>query len=165
MENTNTVEPKPEYTPTPVQLARGAALRRFNLLYVYLPIIFAAVIAFFIIGLLFWVTLIQPGETSRVTVSGIASSVIVLVSLPMTILCALPSVLFIVLFVQGRNKGLAPIKQIRTIFWRIDSLILKVQSAVNEYTPKIANIVIKPHAIVAYGRNLLNQFINLLKRS
>ncbi len=165
MEYTNTVETKPEYQPTPVQLEREAALRRFNRLFVYLPIIIAAVIALFVIGLLFWATFIQPGENNREIVSGIASSIIILVSLPMTLLCALPSVLFIALFVQARNRGTAPIKRVQTLFWRLDTLVLKIQTAVNEYTPKAANVVIKAHAVVAYGRNLLTQFINLLKRS
>jgi hypothetical protein len=165
MEYTNSVQPKPEYQPTPAQVERKVALRRFNRLFVYLPILFAAVIALFIIGLLFWVTFIQPGESSRTTVSGIASSVIILVSLPMTLLCALPSILFIVLFTQMRNKQMAPIKRIQTIFWRIDSLVLKVQTAVNKNTPKAANIVIIAHALMAYIRNLLTQLLNLLKRS
>lgn len=165
MEYTNTVEPKPEYQPTPAQLEREAALRRFNRLFVYLPILFAAVIALFIIGLLFWVTLIQPGESSRATVSGIASSVFILFSLPMTLLCALPTILFIVMFTQMRNKQMAPLKRVQTIFWRLDSLVLKVQTAVNEYTPKAAGVVIKAHAMMAYIRNLFTQLINLLKRS
>lgn len=165
MEYTNSVEAKPEYQPTPVQLEREAALRRFNRLFVYLPIGIAVIIALLVIGLLFWVTLIQPGEDSRETVSGIASSVVILASIPMTIICAIPSVLFIVVFFQGRKKGMAPIKRIQTIFWRIDSLVLRLQSAVNEYTPKVANVIVKPHAAVAYVRNLFNQFINLFKRS
>lgn len=165
MEYTNSVEPKPEYRPTSAQEERAAALRRFNRLFVYLPVIIAAVIALAIVGLLFWVTLFQPGESSRETVGGIASAVIILVSLPMTLLCAIPSILFIGVFVQGRNKGMAPIKRVQTIFWRIDSFVLKIQTAVNENTPKVAGVVIKAHAAVAYVRNLLNQLINLLKRS
>jgi hypothetical protein len=54
MEYTTTVETKPEYQPTPAQQARDAALRRFNRLFVYLPVIIAAVIALIVIGLLFW---------------------------------------------------------------------------------------------------------------
>jgi hypothetical protein len=165
MESVTTVETKPEYQPTPAQLARAAALRRFNRWFVYLPVSIAAVIALLVIGLLFWVTLIQPGENSRETVSGIASAVIILVSLPMTLLCALPSVLIIGAFVQGRQKGMAPLKRVQTIFWQIDSLVLRLQTAVKNFTPKIAGIVIKAHAAVAYIRNLLNQLKNMLKRS
>lgn len=166
MEYTNTVEPpKPEYQPTPNQLERAAELRRFNRWFVYLPITVAALIVLFVIGLLFWVTLIQPGENSRETVSGVASSVVILASVPMTLLCALPSVLVIWAFVQGRQNGTAPIKRIQTIFWRIDSLVLKLQSAVYDATPKVSGVVIKAHAVAAYIRNLFNQLINLLKRS
>lgn len=146
-------------------MARAAALRRFNRWFVYLPVIMAAVIVLVVVGLLFWVTLIQPGENSRETVGGIASAVVILVSLPMTVLCALPSVLIIGAFVQGRQRGMAPIKRIQTIFWRIDSLVLRLQSAVYDFTPKVAGVVIKAHAAVAYVRNLLNQLMNLLKRS
>jgi hypothetical protein len=165
MESVTTVETKPEYQPTAAQLARAAALRRFNRWFVYLPVIMAAVIVLVVVGLLFWVTLIQPGENSRETVGGIASAVVILVSLPMTVLCALPSVLIIGAFVQGRQRGMAPIKRIQTIFWRIDSLVLRLQSAVYDFTPKVAGVVIKAHAAVAYVRNLLNQLMNLLKRS
>jgi hypothetical protein len=165
MEYTNSVEAKPEYQPTPVQLERDAALRRFNRLFVYLPIVFAAVIALFVIGLLFWVTFIQPGENGRETVSGIASAVIILVSLPMTIICVIPSALFIGVYFQGRKKGMAPIKSLQRIFWRIDKLVLRLQTAVNENAPKAANAVIKAHTAVEYVRNLLKQFINLFKRS
>lgn len=165
MELTNSVETKPEYQPTTAQLERAAALRRFNRWFVYLPAIIAAVIALFVIGLLFWVTLIQPGENSRETVSGIASAVIILVSMPMTVLCALPSVLVIVMFVEGRKRQMAPIKRVQTIFWRIDSLVLRLQSAVRDFTPKAAGVVIRVHAAAAYVRNLLNQLMNLLKRS
>jgi hypothetical protein len=165
MDYSNTIEPKPEYRPTPAQLARAADIRRFNRLFVYLPVILAAVIALVVVGLLFWITLIQPGEASRELVGGIAASVVILVSMPMTILCALPSILVIVLFLQGRKKGTAPIKRVQTIFWRIDALGLRAQTAVNQFAPKAAGLVIKAHGIAAYGRNLLNQLINLLKRS
>jgi len=40
-----------------------------------------------------------------------------------------------------------------------------LQSAVYDFTPKVAGVVIKAHAAVAYVRNLLNQLMNLLKRS
>jgi hypothetical protein len=165
MEYTTIVETKPEYKPTPRQLERAAALRRFNRWFVYLPIIFAALIVLAVIGLLFWVTLIQPGESGRETVSGIASAVVILVSIPMTLLCAIPSVLIIGLTIQSRQKGQAPIKRVQTIFWRLDSLILRIQSAVNDFVPKAANIVIKGHTALAYVRTLLNKLINLLKRS
>lgn len=165
MEYTNIVEPKPEFKPTRVQEERAAALKRFNRLFVYVPILIAAVIALVVIGLLFWVTLIRPGESSRDTVSGIASAVVILASLPMTVLCAVPSILFIGAFVQGRKKGMAPLKRIQTIFWQIDNFVLRIQTAVNENTPKVAGVVIKAHAAVAYVRNLLNQLLNLLKRS
>lgn len=165
MEYTETAEVKPEYQPTDRQLERAAALRRFNRLFVYLPIILAALIGLFVVGLLFWVTLVQPGEGSRETVSGIASFVIILTSIPMTLLCAIPSVLFIALIVQGRQKGTAPIKRVQTIFWRLDSLVLRLQSTVNEFMPKMADVVIRGHAAVAFVRNLLNKLTNLLKRS
>jgi cytochrome c oxidase assembly factor CtaG len=165
MEHTTTIETKAEYLPTAVQLDRETALRRFNRLFVFLPIIIAAVIALIVVGLLFWVTLIRPEESSRQTVSGIASAVIILASLPLTILCALPTLLFIALVYQGRQKKTAPLKRVQTIFWRIDSLVLKIQNAVNQTMPRLAGVVIKAHAAVAYVRNLLNQLINLLKRS
>ena len=165
MEYTNTVEVKPEYQPTPRQLERAAALRRFNRLFVYLPVGFAAFVGLAVIGLLIWVTLIQPGESSRETVSGIASAVVILVSIPMTLLCAIPSLLIIGITVQSRQKGQAPIKRVQTILWRIDNLVLRFQSKVNEATPKVANVVIKGHTAVAYVRNLLTNLINLLKRS
>ncbi|MFZ0545945.1 MAG: hypothetical protein WAM60_10935 [Candidatus Promineifilaceae bacterium] len=165
MELTNSVETKVEYQPTATQLERAAALRRFNRLFVYLPILAAAVIALFVVGLLVWITLIQPVENSQETVSGIASAVVVLVSLPMTVLCALPSALFIGAFVQGRKKKMAPTKRLQTIFWQIDGLVLRLQTAVNSFTPKVAGAVIKAHAAVAYVRNLLNQLLHLLDRS
>lgn len=165
METVTTVEPKPPYQPTAAQLQRAADLRRFNRWFVYLPVIAAAVIALVVVGLLFWVTLIQPGENSRETVSGIASAVVILAALPMTVLCALPSVLVIVAFVQGRQKGMAPLKRIQTIFWQIDSLVLRLQSAVRSFTPRVAGVVIRAHTAAAYVRNLLNQIMNLLKRS
>jgi hypothetical protein len=165
MEYTNTVEIQLEYQPTPAQIDRDAALRRFNRLFVYLPIIIAALIALVMIGLLFWVTLIQPGENSRETVSGIASAVIILVSIPMTLLCALPSALIIGLTLQSRQKGQAPIKRIQKSFWWLDNLVLRIQSTVNETVPKVANPVVKGHAAAAYVRTLLNKIINLLNRS
>ena len=165
MEYTTTTEVKPEYEPTARQIERDDALRRFNRLFVYLPILITAVIALAVIGLLFWVTIIQPGEASRETVSGIASAVVILVSLPMTVLCAIPSILIIAITVQGRKKGMAPIKRVQTLFWRLDGLVLRIQSAVNENVPKVANVVIKGHAVVAYVRNLLTKITNLLKRS
>jgi hypothetical protein len=165
MEYTNSVETTPEYQPSAAQLERNAALRRFNRLFVYLPAVFVAVIALVVLGLLFWVTLIQPGDNSRETVSGIASAVVILASLPMMLLCALPSALFIGLYMQGRKREMAPIRRLQTIFWRIDNLVLRLQSAVNGTTPKVAGVVIKGHAAVMFVRNLVNQFINLLKRS
>ncbi len=165
MEYTNTIETRPEYQPTSRQLERDAALRRFNRLFVYLPVLLAVLIALAVIGLLFWVTLIEPGESSRETVSGIASAVVILVSIPMTLLCAVPSLLVIGITMQSRQKGQAPIKRIQSIFWRLDNLVMRLQTKVNETTPKVANVVIKGHTAVAYVRTLLNKLINLLKRS
>lgn len=165
MEVTNSVTTSTEYVPTTTQLERAAALKRFNRLVVYLPIIVAALIVLIVVGLLFWVALIQPGEASRETVGGIADAVIILVSIPMMLLCAIPSILFIAITIQGRKKGMAPLKRVQVLFWRLDNIVLRIQSTIQRTMPKIAAPVISGHALVAYVRNLLTQLVNLLKRS
>ncbi|MGD2049286.1 MAG: hypothetical protein PVH03_07315, partial [Chloroflexota bacterium] len=76
------VPEKTEYTPTPSQLERGASIKRFNRLFVYLPISFFSVVAILITILLLYLSLNPPTDETLLTISGIADAVVILGTIP-----------------------------------------------------------------------------------
>jgi hypothetical protein len=159
------VQEKTEYTPTTVQQERAASIKRFNRLFVYLPISFFSVLAILLTILLLYLSLNPPTDETLSTISGIADSVVILGIVPTLVLCAIVPALFLVTTFQARKQGMAPLRQLQFLLWRMDSGIGLVRQKVNETAPKIARPFITVHSKFAFFQTLLKRIPHLFRRS
>lgn len=156
---------KTEYIPTPIQQERAASLRRFNRLYVYVPVSLFSVVAILITVFLLYLSLNPPTEETLKTISGIADAVLILGTIPAIIVCGIVPTLILVTTVQARKRGMAPLRQLQTLLWRMDSGVGMVRQKVDETAPKIARPFITVHAKLVYFQTLLKRIPHLLRRS
>lgn len=159
------VPEKTEYTPTTSQLERAASIKRFNRLFVYLPISFFGVVAILLTILMLYLSLNPPTEETLLTISGIADAVVILGTVPAIIVCGIVPALFLVTTIQARQRGMAPLRQLQTLLWRMDSGIGLVRQKVDETAPKIARPFIIVQAKIAYFQALIKKIPHLFRRS
>lgn len=158
--------------PNPQQLARQKALRRFNLLYVYLPLGFVFVLwVSAILGLLWlaiageWFAMNTNQESMRQTMSGAADFIAIVAMAPWLIICALPTILPIALVINRRQKANEQAKQTKEaklpIFWRIENQLTNVSGKIEPLLPKIAQPVITLNAGIAFIETMIRKLLNL----
>ncbi len=159
---TTPVQADPQlYQPSPDQLARAAALKRFNRLYIYLPLAVFSVVGLVLVGLLLWGTLSPNIVGTREFVSGLADLILILAVLPMMLLCAIVPAAYIAWVVYRRQQPQREHGRFQTLIWRLDSLVTKAQDKTSDVMPKVATPVIKGHSWLAY----LQSFIKNIKRN
>lgn len=153
-----------KYQPAPEQLERAAALRRFNRLYLYLPLAVFSLAGLVLVGLLLW-GVFSPNVTgTREFASGLADLVVIMTVMPLLLLCALVPAAAIGWLVYRRQQPRQEHGRFQTLFWRLDTLLTRLQATVSTTLPKAAVPVIKGHAWAAYLRALLENLKKLLIR-
>lgn len=151
-------QPPVAFQPSAEQLARADALRRFNWLYIYTPLIMLAVVT---VSLVFWLTWGMLFATElgisqmRERVSAVADLIIIALTLPATLMCLLLPGLGIALLVHDREREMTRIAWLRTWLWRLDSLVAQVRDKTAENAPKVAGQVVQFNGRVSYFRALL----------
>lgn len=158
------------YRASAEQLQRAAALRRFNWLYVYTPVIVLSLVALTLVILLLWGVLSPNIEGTNAFVSGLADVVIILFSLPLMLLCAIgPAALvgMIVLDVRRRRdpQAVPILDRLQRLLWRLDSLAGSVLLKTRELSHKAAELVIRAHTRIAYLKTLFNRIKRVFIRS
>lgn len=158
------------YRPTPEQRQRAAALRRFNWLYVYTPVIVVSLVALILVILLLWGALSPNIEGTSAFVSGLADVIIILFSLPLLALCAIgPGALvaMIVLTVRRRRdpQAAALLDRLHTLLWRLDNMVERVLVKTRELSARAAGVVIRVQARAAYLKTLFNRIKGVFIRS
>lgn len=149
--------------PTADQLARESALRRFNWLFLYTPLL---VLAVGVLALLVWLlmaTLPMEGSGARQTVSAAADLIIIGVSLPLTVACLLLPGLALALAIKDRARERSRIAGFQRLLWRVDNVVETVRTKTAEITPKIAQPVLAAHGWLAYGRAFIDRVWRILK--
>lgn len=168
------IQAEPTYKPNEEQLVRAEALRRFNWLYVYTPLIIGTVIVFVLLGFMFWGAFAQPVEDKRLFLSGLADIVIIFTALPMTLLCAVGPVALVGMIAyrvqkqrERKEAGQSPPAggRLQRLIWRLDAMLDNVYGKIVETLPKITNPVIQFNALLAYVKSLWNQLKKFLMRS
>lgn len=146
------IETPPEtYQPTTAQLERAAALRRFNRLAVYLPVLLFALIALILFVLMLINALPNEGsQATRSLLSGLADIILIVTIIPLWLVLTLVPVGAIVLVVQMRQRDISPLRGLQTLFWRIESKLGQVQQKTEEVAPKAAAPVIKVNAQLSF---------------
>lgn len=155
--------PEP-YQPTSDQVRRLNQTRRFNRLFVYFPIgLVSALVVVLIAGMIILV-LTTPEAELVGTFSAIADSVLILSILLLMLIIGLFILIFGAVFSQGRKAGLAPIRQTRRVFWRLENMLVRIQGQVNSSTPRIAAPFISIQAWVAFWRVLIHKLTRFFSR-
>lgn len=173
---TTSIQPPSEtvQTPSAEQLNRAAQRRRFNLLFVYLPIIIAAIGVITLVVLMIIGVLNPPTEETQIFVSGLADLIIILVTLPLAFVCgAIPLGIVGYLVYRRRQKPTEPqantteVKygRLQKLFWKVEDLIVKSGNKSDELLPKVAQPVIRGNAFFAYIETLLNHLKQFFVRS
>lgn len=153
------------YEPTSQQAQRAAELRKFNLIFVYLPIGLASAIAIVLIAILLIVALNPPSAKALLFISGLADVALVIAMLPILILGAVILGLIGYAYTQARKAGTAPIRQTQLLLWRMDNLIGRIRVRVDETGVTVRRPFLSINGAVAYVRELIIQLVRMLKRS
>ncbi|HUS94588.1 MAG TPA: hypothetical protein VMZ24_05365 [Patescibacteria group bacterium] len=164
MEVTDLVPPKEEYQPTSSQLDRASEIRRFNFRFVYLPIVFISLVFVLAILGLLYLALFPPTDETAETISGIADAFTILGIIPLLLLCAIFPTLWIGAFIQGKRRGMAPLRQLQLLLWRLDGGITSVRRVIQRIAQKLANPVIIFQAFFAFVRSILHSIARLFKQ-
>jgi hypothetical protein len=173
MEQSRLVTPdyQAPFQPHPEQLARKAALQRFNRLYVYLPLGFVVALSLLAIILLL-VGVLVPGLTGAAALaSGLADITIILFTLPMMALCALGPTMLVGMIMFSRNRRQAGIPRmddggaIQVLLWKMDNLVRQAQTKVVDTSPKVTKPVIEFNARLAYLQAFGQKVLSYIRRS
>lgn len=159
----SSVRPQTDLHPTTLQGNREAALRRFNRLYVYLPIIATTILTLLVAFWLLWQTIISGWFTesnvaeSRALVSGLADTLVFVFMLPCALLCpALPIGLFAGIF-YARKQGVAPINRLQHLLWRLQNLLVTIHDQLSHVTSQIAHKLIHWHSLYSRWQAILKR--------
>ncbi|MDT8305743.1 MAG: hypothetical protein RRC07_07380 [Anaerolineae bacterium] len=159
--------------PTAEQEARLQARRRFNRLTIHLPLGLVTFLWLVLIVGLLWLTVAGKWfymdtnqEYYRSLVSGMADAFTVLLLMPVMLLCALPlaGAGAFLIWRRRRRKPDGDDDGKLPLFWRVDNLLTRIQTAVSAALPKMAGPIINVHGAAAYIRTLLQEIKKTIGR-
>lgn len=153
------------YKPTQEQAERAAALRRFNLLFVYGPVGLISAIVLGLVILLLIVVLNPPSDGALLFISGLADAALVIALLPIVIIGAALLSLIAYSYYRARQRGMAPIRQTQRLLWRMDVVVGKLRDLTKETASKVARPFILANSYAVYMKALAYQVLKLVKRS
>jgi len=155
----------PTFQPTVAQLARAAALQRFNRLAVYLPLILFALVGFILLVLMLINALPNEGSSKiREFLSGIADIAVIMAIIPLWLVATAIPIGVIVLFVQMRQRDVSPLRGLQTLLWRIESKVGQLQEKTNELAPKAAAPVITVNARLTFALAWIEQMRHYFRK-
>ncbi len=153
------------YQPTAAQLERAASLRRFNWMYVYIPLGLFGLGVLVLMGLMLW-GVFSPNITgTREFVSGLADIIIIFTILPLLLLCAIVPGLAIAYIIYKQKQPKQPHGRLQLLFWRLDTLLGKTHGRIGTGMTMVSKPVIEGHARAAYFSEMFKQIKKILKRS
>ena len=146
------------FEPSAEQLARDAELRRFNRLYLYLPIGIAAAIVTLIPLLMLIVIFLPESDDATTFISALSALVIIVFSVPLILLGAviLGGIALYLFDRRQRRKEfpqtgpLAYRSRLQVLMWRLDFFLDRVKAGTEKNAPKVAEPVMKANAFLAY---------------
>lgn len=174
---TTPLPPQPEqtvYQPSTEQLARDAALRRFNRLYVALPIGLGVVALLIIIGLFLFLIFSPDSVASAQYISNLADIIMILGTVPLLVLCAILPIAYLGYVANRRQRRaqgpiitgpMANRSRVQAALWRVDSAMEKANQKTNEVAPKVAEPFIKANARFNQAESWLKSIRNAFRRS
>lgn len=155
---------EPIYSPSNRQLDRAAKIRKFNTLYIYLPMGLASLLAVGLTILLIVLALGVGTDEVRETISGIADSFLILSIIPTMVLCAIVPTAFIALSIQMKQKDQAPIRQTQWLLWRLQSRLNILGPRIGAILAKIREPFLLIYARYAFLQSIFNSLTRFFKR-
>ncbi len=164
MDVTDLVPPKEEYQPTSSQLDRASEIRRFNFRFIYLPIGFISLVFLVAVLGLLYLALFPPTDETADTISGMADAFTILGIFPILLLCAIFPTLMIGAFIQGKRRGMAPLRQLQLLLWHLDGGITSGKRVIRRIAQRLANPFITLQVLLAFVRSILHSIARLFKQ-
>lgn len=158
-----TESPSSSIPPTDDQLTRAKALRRFNWLYIYTPIIVAASLSLIALLLLTWFSLVPDSAEDILFISGLADIILIGWMCPATLIFSLGPIAGIYYFYRRRQHGSYVREPLQRLSWRTDNLLDASQSKIKGVQPHVAKPFIEAHGWVAFFRNILQQIVQSIR--
>jgi len=155
---------EPVYRPSVRQIERGAKIRRFNFLAIYLPIGLAALVAIVITILLLIAALGVGSSDTLETISAVADSVVILAIIPTMVLCAIVPTAYIAISMQLRSRGQAPIKSTHIIFWQVQYRLELIAEQIAIIMSRIREPIIRIASRYAFVKHLIVRILSIFKR-
>lgn len=154
------------FEPTEVQEERARALRRFNRLFVYLPMSIVGLGVFVVVGLLLWGSFSPNITGTRAFTSALADIILILTIAPVMLLCALFAAGLIGLLVYGSKKPEgSKYGRVQTALWKLHNLSDRLQANRQLWADTAARPIIQGRAKLTYYQTLLKLFGKLFSRS
>ncbi|MCA9950759.1 MAG: hypothetical protein KDE48_14010 [Anaerolineales bacterium] len=161
------------FEPSPSQLERDAELRRFNRLYIFLPLGAALFIAVILMAILIIGVFAVGSAQNLIFVSALADIIIILGILPLLLIVAILPIGYFGYKINQRQKRklnpqtgpLAYRSRIQIFMWRLDQFAQKLQNKTNETAPRVAKPIMKANETIAYLEAWPKSLKKTLKRS
>lgn len=153
------------YEPTTEQSERAAKLRRFNLLFIYVPIGLVAAIVIALIVIIVIMAINPPDDDTRLFLSGLADAALSLALLPILIVNAALLALAGYAFGRARKSGTAPVSATQRLLWRMDALVGRLRVRTEATAGMVAQPFLSINGAVAYLKMLITQLVRMVKRS
>jgi hypothetical protein len=153
--------------PTEVQAKRTRSLRRFNWLFVYLPILLATGAVLALIGLLLWYSIIGGWagnvevQQGRALASGLADTIFILAALPWALLCPVLPLAFFAGLAASRRKGVSPVRSIQKLLHKLDDALMRVDQRLNQLVPRVTGVIITARAQVTRAETTARRLLRL----
>lgn len=148
-------------------MKRAKSLRRFNWLFVYLPMLLAAGAVIALLGLLLWYSIfggwagnveVQQG---RALASGLADTIFLLAALPWALLCPVLPLAFFVGLAASRRKGVSPVRRLQKLLHRLDDALLHADQRLNQLVPRVTGVFITTRAQVTRAETTVRRLLRL----
>lgn len=162
------------FEPSAEQLARAASLRRFNRLYVYVPVGVVTAVVLITFLYLLYLALFPPTEETYLFLSGLADLVLILMLLPVVLIFGLVMTavvgggIYYNFFMDEADRPISPAPpygRVRTLLWRIDSLLLLiVLPKLRHISQRITKPIIQFNGWFAYIQSWLDSLRRLVIR-
>lgn len=146
------------YSPSEEQLERERALKRYNRLYIYVPVGIAVAFGLFLVVIML-IGIFAPGLIgAEEFLSGLADTILVLWMMPMMVLCAIvPIAYFGYLINRRQRRNMLPpdsplLRHSRTqmALWQAQNIAERVEKKTDEVSDQVAKPFISVNSFAAY---------------
>ena len=119
---------------------------------------------------IFWVavksvfSMMLAGTEYIITISAVADVVMIMMACTTILVISVFLAVAGAIYYQSRTRGIAPIRQIQVLFWRVESFIIRIYNTVSDISPKIASPFISIGGRLAFIKSLFYGVPRIFKR-